>query len=115
MQIPFARPCLTGGEAMAVTEVIESGWVSQGPRVKAFEDAFAARVGAPEAVATTSCTTALQLALYASGVGPGDEVIVPSLSFIATAHLQPRRRRGRTGHHRKHAGDHARSPVGAAG
>jgi perosamine synthetase len=85
MQIPFARPYLPGGEAAAVAEVIASGWVSQGPRVKAFEDAFAARVGAPEAVATTNCTTALQLALYASGVGPGDEVIVPSLSFIATA------------------------------
>jgi dTDP-4-amino-4,6-dideoxygalactose transaminase len=53
--------------------------------VEEFERAFAARVGAPEAVATTNCTTALQLSLYVSGVGPGDEVIVPSLSFIATA------------------------------
>ncbi|MFL5862637.1 MAG: DegT/DnrJ/EryC1/StrS family aminotransferase [Solirubrobacteraceae bacterium] len=85
MQIPFARPRLAGGEVEALTEVIASGWVSQGPRVQAFERAFAARVGAPEAVATTSCTTALQLALYATGVGPGDEVIVPSMSFIATA------------------------------
>jgi perosamine synthetase len=85
MQIPFARPFLPGGEADAVAEVIASGWVSQGPRVRAFEEAFAARVGAPAAIATTSCTTALHLALYASGVGPGDEVIVPSMSFIATA------------------------------
>jgi perosamine synthetase len=76
---------MRGGEAQALAEVIASGWVSQGPRVAAFEAAFAERVGAPEAVATTSCTTALQLALYVSGVGPGDEVIVPSLSFIATA------------------------------
>jgi dTDP-4-amino-4,6-dideoxygalactose transaminase len=53
--------------------------------VREFESAFAARVGAADAVATTSCTTALQLALYVSGVRPGDEVIVPSLSFIATA------------------------------
>ena len=68
-----------------MAEAIASGWVSQGPRVRAFEEAFAARVGAADAVATTNCTTALQLALYASGVGPGDEVIVPSLSFIATA------------------------------
>jgi dTDP-4-amino-4,6-dideoxygalactose transaminase len=53
--------------------------------VREFEAAFAERVGAPDAVATTNCTTALQLALYASGIGPGDEVIVPSMSFIATA------------------------------
>ncbi len=85
MQIPFAKPHLTGREGALVAEVIASGWVSQGPKVRAFEEAFAARVGAAEAVATTSCTTALQLALYVMGVGPGDEVIVPSLSFIATA------------------------------
>lgn len=85
MQVPFARPTLTGREAEAVSAVIASGWVSQGPRVQEFEEAFAARVGAAAAVATTSCTTALQLALYVSGVRPGVEVIVPSLSFIATA------------------------------
>ena len=85
MDIPFARPYLSGAESAAVGEVIASGWLSQGPKVREFEEAFADRVGAPHAVATTSCTTALQLALYASGVRPGDEVIVPSLSFIATA------------------------------
>ncbi|WP_028059329.1 DegT/DnrJ/EryC1/StrS family aminotransferase [Candidatus Solirubrobacter pratensis] len=85
MQVPFAKPKFFGGEAEALAEVIASGWVSQGPRVQAFENAFAARVGAEHAIATTNCTTALHLALYASGVGPGDEVIVPSLSFIATA------------------------------
>jgi perosamine synthetase len=85
MDVQFARPFLTGKEGSAVSEVIASGWVSQGPRVREFEQAFAERVGAPDTVATTSCTTALHLALYASGVGPGDEVIVPSLSFIATA------------------------------
>jgi perosamine synthetase len=85
MQVPFAKPRFYGGEAEALAAVIESGWVSQGPRVQAFERAFAETVGAAEAIATTNCTTALQLALYASGVGPGDEVIVPSLSFIATA------------------------------
>ncbi len=83
--IAFARPFLTGEEGAAVADVISSGWLSQGPRVQEFEQAFAARVGAPEAVATTSCTTALALVLHALGVGPGDEVIVPSLSFIATA------------------------------
>jgi perosamine synthetase len=85
MQVPFARPYLPGGEAAALTEVIASGWVSQGPRVQAFEQAFAQRVGAPEAVAVTNCTSALHLALFACGVTAGDEVIVPSMSFIATA------------------------------
>ena len=85
MEVPFARPSFAGGEAAAIAEAISTGWVSQGPRVQAFEQAFAERVGAPDAVATTSCTTALQLALHVSGVGSGDEVIVPSLSFIATA------------------------------
>jgi len=83
--IPISKPYLTGAEGAAVAEVVASGWVSQGPRVREFEAAFAERVGAADAVATTSCTTALHLALYALGVGPGDEVIVPSLSFIATA------------------------------
>ncbi|HEV7939022.1 MAG TPA: DegT/DnrJ/EryC1/StrS family aminotransferase [Solirubrobacteraceae bacterium] len=85
MEIPITRPHLAGDEQAAVAEVIASGWISQGPKVRAFEEAFAARVGAADAVATTSCTTALSLALHVSGVGPGDEVIVPSLSFIATA------------------------------
>jgi perosamine synthetase len=85
VQVPFARPYLRGDEGDAVAAVIASGWVSQGPRVQAFEQAFAARVGAAEAIATTNCTTALALALHVSGVGPGDEVVVPSLSFIATA------------------------------
>jgi perosamine synthetase len=83
--VPFARPYLTGDEGAAVAETIATGWVSQGPRVQAFEAALAERVGAADAVVTSSCTTALHLALHAAGVGPGDEVVVPSLSFIATA------------------------------
>ena len=70
-EVPIARPYFRGHEGEALAEVIASGWVSQGPRVQAFEQAFAERVGAAEAVATTSCTTAMQLALYALGVRPG--------------------------------------------
>jgi dTDP-4-amino-4,6-dideoxygalactose transaminase len=82
--IPVMRPWLGAEEAEAVREVLESGWVAQGPRVAAFEAAVAAELGSAHGVATTSCTTALHLALHALGVGPGDEVVVPSLSFIAT-------------------------------
>jgi len=83
--VAFSRPFLPGGEADAVAAAIASGWVAQGPRVAEFERAWADRVGAAEAVAVSSGTSALHLALVASGVGPGDEVVVPSLSFIATA------------------------------
>lgn len=83
--IPVMRPWLGTEEAEAAAEAVASGWVSQGPRVREFEEAFAAAVGAQHAVAVSSCTTALHLALIAAGTGPGDEVIVPSLSFIATA------------------------------
>lgn len=83
--IPITRPVLGEEEAAAAREAILSGWVTQGPRVRAFEEAFAAFVGAPHAVAASSCTTALHLCLHAMGVGPGDEVIVPSMSFIASA------------------------------
>jgi perosamine synthetase len=85
--IPFSRPYYPGGETEAVAEVIASHWVTQGPKVREFESAFAARLGAAHAVATTNGTAALQLTLHALGVGPGDEVIVPSLSFIATANV----------------------------
>jgi perosamine synthetase len=83
--IPFSRPEFDEAEARAVADVLASGWVSQGPKVERFEDLFAERVGARYAVATSSCTTALHLALVLAGVGPGDEVICPSYTFIATA------------------------------
>ena len=83
--IPLSRPEFGDEEARAVAEVLKTGWVSQGPKVAEFESLVAARVGVKHGVATTSCTTALHLALVASGVGPGDEVICPSYSFIATA------------------------------
>jgi perosamine synthetase len=83
--IPVARPSFGLDEEKAVLEVLRSGWVSQGPRVAEFESQFARYVGAPYAVAVCSCTAALHLALLVSGVKPGDEVLCPSLSFIATA------------------------------
>lgn len=85
MNIPITRPSFGTLEEEAVIEVLRSGWVSQGPRVAEFERQFAEYVGAAHAVAVSSCTTALHLALVAAGVKPGDEVICPSLSFIATA------------------------------
>ncbi|MET0447780.1 MAG: DegT/DnrJ/EryC1/StrS family aminotransferase [Aeromicrobium sp.] len=79
------QPWLGEAEVSALTEVIASGWIAQGPRVAAFETAFATMQQAHEAIAVSSCTTALHLALVVAGVGPGDEVVVPSFSFIATA------------------------------
>ncbi|MGW7404171.1 DegT/DnrJ/EryC1/StrS family aminotransferase [Streptomyces sp. NPDC054833] len=84
-RIPVMIPWLGEEEAKAASDAVLSGWVAQGPRVAAFERAFAERVGAEHAVAVSSCTTALHLSLVALGLGPGDEVVVPSLSFIATA------------------------------
>ena len=83
-RINVMRPWLGAEEAEAVAEVIASGWVAQGPKVARFEEEFATAMAARHAVATTSCTTALHLALIVAGVGPGDDVVVPSLSFIAT-------------------------------
>jgi dTDP-4-amino-4,6-dideoxygalactose transaminase len=83
--IPVARPFLGADEEKAVVEVLRSGWISQGPRVAEFERRFAEYVSSPYAVAVSSCTTALHLALVAVGVRAGDEVLCPSLSFIASA------------------------------
>lgn len=85
--IPITKPLFGPEEEAAVLAVLRSGWVAQGPKVAEFEQAFARYVGARHAVATTSCTTALHLAVIAMGIGPGDEVIVPAFTWISTANV----------------------------
>ena len=84
-RIPLARPVLGEAEERAVLEVLRSGQLSLGPRVPAFEQAFAARVGAPRASAVSSGTAGLHLALRAVGVSDGDEVVTSPFSFVASA------------------------------
>lgn len=83
--IPITRLSVGEDEAQAAADAVRSGWLMQGKRVEAFEELVASYVGARHAIAVSSCTTALHLSLIAAGVGPGDEVICPSFSFIATA------------------------------
>src|SRR5258706_3011758 len=85
MNVPITKPALGEEEARAPYESIKSGWVTQGPKVAEFERAVAEYVGAKHGIATTSCTTGLHLALASIGIGPGDKVIVPSFTFIASA------------------------------
>jgi len=85
--VPFAPPAIGQEEIDAAVAALRSGWLSAGPRVSEFERAFSAYVGAPHAVAVNSCTAALHLALLASGVGPGDEVVTTPLTFCATANV----------------------------
>src|SRR5580704_4925802 len=82
--LPFHRASIGPEEVSAVVEVLQSGWLTTGPRVKQFESAFANRVGAAHAIAVSSCTAALHLALAAIGLDEGDEVILPTMTFAAT-------------------------------
>lgn len=83
--IPIATPSMGEEEWMAVKEPIEKGWLTQGPKVKEFETLFAQMHHVKHALAVSNCTTALHLALLACGIGEGDEVIVPSFTWVATA------------------------------
>jgi dTDP-4-amino-4,6-dideoxygalactose transaminase len=86
-QIPIAAPSLGDEEWQALREPLESGWLTQGPKVAAFEEAFATRHGVSHALAVTSCTTGLHLLVSACDIGPGDEVIVPAFTWVATANV----------------------------
>ena len=84
--IPIFRPSLGEEEFNAVKEVMQSGWIGLGPKTRQFERDFAAYLGVPHVIGMNSATAALHLALTALGIGPGDEVISPSLTFVSTNH-----------------------------
>src|SRR5689334_15409839 len=83
--LPYARQSVSDDDIQAVVEVLKSEWLTTGPKVDAFERAFADFVGAPEAVAVANGTAALHTAMSAAGIGAGDEVIVPAMTFVASA------------------------------
>lgn len=83
--VPLFDIDLTEADVEAVVETLRSGWLTMGPQIDAFERQFAEHLGVEHAVAVSSCTAALHLAYLAAGVGPGDEVIVPAITFVATA------------------------------
>lgn len=87
VRIPVSNASLTEEDALAVADAVRSGRISSGPCVQAFEGAFASYIGVGHAIAVNTGTAALHVALAALGVGPGDEVIVPSLTFISTANV----------------------------
>lgn len=87
MNVPFFRPELSEAEIAEVVETLRSGWLTTGPRVKRFEEDLAAAVGAPHAVALNSCTAALHLAVEALGLRQGQSVLVPTMTFAATAEV----------------------------
>jgi perosamine synthetase len=84
-ELPFALPDITEEEIDAVVDTLRSGWLSTGPKTLAFEEEFARAIGARHGIAVSSATAGLHLGLDAAGIGPGDEVIVPTLTFASTA------------------------------
>src|SRR4051812_25475873 len=85
--LPFGAPAIGDDEIAEVTAVLRSGWIGTGPKARQFEEEFAAYVGARHAVSVNSCTAGLFLSLKVLGIGPGDEVILPPLTFGATANV----------------------------
>jgi len=83
--LPYGRPCVDAGDVQAMAQVLDTEWLTTGPKVAEFEKAFADFVGTKEAVAVCNGTAALHSAVYALGIGSGDEVIVPAMTFAATA------------------------------
>ena len=83
--IPYGRQCLDDDDVEAVLEVLRSPWLTTGPRVAGLEERFAVAVGAGHGVAVSSGTAALHAAMFAAGIGPGDEVVVPAITFVASA------------------------------
>ena len=86
-KLPFARPSIDQSDIDAVVSVLESGWLTQGPVTRAFEEDFAQAVDAKHAIAVCSCTAALHLALESIGIGPGDKVLTTPYTFTATAEV----------------------------
>ena len=87
MKVPFFRPNISDGEINEVVDTLRSGWLTTGPKTKEFEERFARAVGAPHALALNSCTAALHLALEALGLREGQAVVVPAMTFAATAEV----------------------------
>src|SRR5438309_1451779 len=83
--LPYGHQWLDDDDIAAVVEVLRSDWLTTGPRIAEFEQAFAELVGTKEAVAVSNGTAALHAAIYALNIGPGDEVIVPAMTFAASA------------------------------
>ena len=88
-KIPLIKPFMTDEIKKFVMDVLDSGYLTEGPVTREFEQVFAEYVGAEHAIAVTSCTTGLEMALRALGIGPGDEVIVPDYTYPATASVVP--------------------------
>ncbi len=85
--LPFSPPCIGEEEIAEVVDTLRSDWITTGPKVKRFEQEFAGAVNAPAALAVSSCTAALHVALATLGIGPGDAVITTPMTFCSTVHV----------------------------